>query len=201
MNKFTIIIFTICVVACNNTNKMNEKEIELIEIGDETTAFRVLTINNADDLAILRTPCTDLNFAADSLLIKKLIARLYATLTMENGVGIAAPQIGISRNLFLFMRIDKPEHPVEVAINPKIVRKPDESICFEGDGCLSIPGEKGNTQRYAWIEVEYQNEHGQVCKARLNGLSRNEDFTGVIFQHEYDHLQGILYTDRLIVEE
>lgn len=177
---------------------MNEKERNLIDSGDYNTPFRVLTIDNANDLKVLRTPCKDLNYEGDSAMIKKLAARLLSTMIAENGVGIAAPQIGISRNIFVFMRINQPNHPVEIAINPRIINKPNESICFEGDGCLSIPGQSGNTARYAWIEVEYLNIEGVTIRERLEGFSRTDDFTGIIFQHEYDHLQGVLYTDKLI---
>ena len=139
MHKIALLLLTIAFIGCNNANRMNETERNLIESGDYNTPFRVLTINDADDLKVLRTQCKDLNFERDSALIKKLAARLLATMIAENGVGIAAPQIGISRNIFLFMRINHPNHPVEIAINPRIINKPSDTICFEGDGCLSIP--------------------------------------------------------------
>ena len=198
MRTIALLVLIIAIIGCNKPNRMNEKERNLIDSGDYNTPFRVLTIDNANDLKVLRTPCKDLNYEGDSALIKKLAARLLSTMIAENGVGIAAPQIGISRNIFLFMRINQPNHPVEIAINPRIVNKPNESICFEGDGCLSIPGQSGNTARYAWIEVEYLNIEGVKKRERLEGFSRNDDFTGIIFQHEYDHLQGVLYTDKLI---
>ena len=198
MRTIALLVLIIAMIGCNKPNRMNEKERNLIDSGDYNTPFRVLTIDNANDLKVLRTPCKDLNYEGDSAMIKKLAARLLSTMIAENGVGIAAPQIGISRNIFVFMRINQPNHPVEIAINPRIVNKPNESICFEGDGCLSIPGQSGNTARYAWIEVEYLNIEGVKIRERLEGFSRNDDFTGIIFQHEYDHLQGVLYTDKLI---
>lgn len=198
MPKF---IFLICAAmlcfSCNNKTIMTEQERNLILSGDENTPFRVLTVDNATDSLFLRTECRDLNYKADSVLISRLIARMDTTMKAENGVGIAAPQIGIPRNIFLFMRIDKPGNPVEVAINPRIANKPNETICFEGDGCLSVPGRSGNSVRYAWIEVEYLNAKGETVRERLEGYSRDTDFTGIIFQHEFDHLRGILYTDKL----
>jgi peptide deformylase len=196
-----LLLLITALIGCNNGNRMNETERNLIESGDYNTPFRVLTIDNADDLKVLRTVCTNLNYERDSALIKKMAARMLATMIAENGVGIAAPQIGISRNIFLFMRINHPNHPVEIAINPRIINKPNETICFEGDGCLSIPGQSGNTARYAWVEVEYLNIEGETIRERLEGFSRTDDFTGIIFQHEYDHLKGILYTDRVIENE
>lgn len=115
----------------------------------------------------------------------------------ESGVGIAAPQVGILRNVFLFTRIDKPEKPVEVAINPRIINYSSEKVCFERDGCLSIPDQSGNSLRYKWVEVEYLNEKGESIRETLKGYERSGDFTGIIFQHEFDHLNGILYTDKL----
>jgi peptide deformylase len=119
------------------------------------------------------------------------------TLEIENGVGIAAPQVGISKNLFLFLRLDLPDNPVHVVVNPKIIHYPDTTVCFERVGCLSIPDRSGNSVSYPWIDVEYWNEKGEKIRERLEGYSRQNTFTAVIFQHEYDHTKGILFTDKL----
>lgn len=201
MSKYLFLIYaTLLSISCSQKQIMTEQERNMILSGDENTPFRVLTVDDAADSLILRTECIDLDFKADSALIARLIARMDTTMKAENGVGLAAPQIGILRNIFLFVRIDKPGNPVEVAINPRIVNKPDETICFEGDGCLSIPGQSGNSVRYAWIEVEYLNAKGEMVRERLEGFSRKTDFTGIIFQHEFDHLRGVLYTDKLYEE-
>lgn len=179
---------------------MTNEEKQIIYNNDIETPFRVLTVDHAADSIFLRKKSfliEDAVRVAQNKDMQHLIARLKLTMATESGVGIAAPQIGISRRVFLFMRFDKPDLPVEVAINPRIVNHPDETICFEGDGCLSIPDQNGNTKRYAWIDVEYYNEKGELIKERLEGASRESDFTGIIFQHEYDHLDGILFTDRL----
>lgn len=178
---------------------MTKEEITLINDGTVDTPYRVLLTTDKEDSLFLRQKSSDIK-TEDITTNKDLqlfIERLKLTLAEESGVGIASPQVGLARNLFLFMRLDKPGIPVEVAINPRIVGHPDEVICFENDGCLSIPDLSGNTKRYAWIDVEYYNENGELVKERLSGYSREGDFTGVIFQHEYDHLQGILFIDRL----
>lgn len=172
-------------------------EKSLIRNGDSTTPFRVLKIDNEHDSLFLRTPSKDLDLLENKEDIALLIARLRTTMAVESGVGIAAPQVGIGRNLFLFTRINDPDHPVVAAINPRIVNRPAETICFERDGCLSIPGISGNTDRYAWVDVEYTNEEGQLIRERLEGYSRQGNFTGVVFQHEFDHLQGVLFIDKL----
>lgn len=175
---------------------MTKEELDLITQFDEQTPFRVLQVSVPEELKVLRTKSKDVDLN-NSLILRQLIDRLKITLTEEQGVGIAAPQVGINRNLFLFVRVDKEGEPVEVAINPRIVNHPEQTVCFEGDGCLSIPGISGNSVRYPWIDVEYINEQGKRVKERLEGYSRLDNFVAVIFQHEYDHLQGVLFTDKL----
>lgn len=178
---------------------MTSNEKVLIHNGAIDTPFRVLQTDVKQDSLFLRKKCTDLDIK-DIISNKDLqlfINRLRLTLAVQSGVGIAAPQVGLGRNLFLFMRIDKKGIPVQVAINPRIVNHSDEIILFEGDGCLSVPKLSGTTKRYAWIDVEFYNEKGEFIKERLSGTSRESDFTGVIFQHEFDHLQGVLFIDKL----
>ena len=95
------------------------------------------------------------------------------------------------------MRLDLPEQPVTVVINPLITAIPDSTVCFECDGCLSIPNFSGNSVRYPWIDVEYYNLQGEKVLEKLIGYNRKDGFTGVIFQHEYDHTKGILFIDKL----
>jgi peptide deformylase len=197
--KICLIITGIIVLlhSCKTAQPFTGADKSLIISGKAETPFRVLLITDRKDSVVLRTPCIDLkNFAADSAFLL-LVARLKKTLEVENGVGIAAPQIGISKNLFLFMRLDLPDNPVIVVVNPKIIHHPDTMVCFERDGCLSIPDRSGNSIRYPWVEVEYLNEKGKKIRERLEGYSRQNTFTSVIFQHEYDHTRGILFTDKL----
>lgn len=163
--------------------------------------FRVLLTDNKEDSLFLRKKSINIENVKDIANNKEwqyFIERLKLTMAVEMGVGIAAPQVGVGRNLFLFTRIDKPEMPVEVAINPKIVAHSENTISFEGDGCLSVPNMSGTSIRYEWVEVEYYNEKGELKKERLSGGSRGSDFTGVVFQHEFDHLQGVLFIDKLV---
>jgi peptide deformylase len=174
----------------------NEEKI-LINSGEANESFRVLLTTNAEDSLILRQKSQTIELTKDIDDLKLLIARLKVTLETEHGVGIAAPQVGILRNLFIIVRVDKPGMPVEAVINPVIVSHPDETVCFERDGCLSIPEISGNSIRYAWIEVEYFNENGAKIREKLSGHSRKDNFAAIIFQHEYDHLQGVLFIDKL----
>lgn len=180
---------------------MTKQELELINNGDEGTPYRVLLTTDKQDLSTLRQKSKDIEIEEiKNKDIQLFIRRLALTMDVESGVGIAAPQVGINRNIFIFVRLDMPNYPVHAAINPKIVGHSDEIVCFEGDGCLSIPNTSGNTKRYAWIDVEYYNENGEPVRERLSGYSRRGDFTGVVFQHEFDHLKGILFTDKLCEE-
>lgn len=196
---YLLMIF-IGLFACNPMRKMTDKERDLIFSGRQNVPFRVLQTDNVDDSLFLRERSLNVENIESFVKDKNwqyFIERLKLTMDIESGVGIAAIQVGIQRNIFLFMRLDKVDRPIEVAINPRIVNHPEEFICFKNDGCLSIPDMSGDTKRYEWVDVEYYNEKGDFVKERLSGYSRTGDFTGVIFQHEYDHLQGILYIDKI----
>ena len=203
MKKVLLLIMSASILlACNSLKKMTKQEYSIINNGGENTdvAFMVLQTTNEEDSLFLRKKSTDISDIQEISKHKDwqyFLDRLKYTMAVESGVGIAAPQVGIARNIFLFTRIDKPTKDVQVAINPKIVNHSEETVCFEGDGCLSIPGQSGTSKRYKWIDVEYYTENGELIKERLHSGARTEDFTGVIFQHEFDHLQGILYIDKL----
>ena len=196
-NDLIIIGMSLLFISCKTAQPFAKADQSLIRSGTAEMPFRVLQVSDKQDSILLRKPCNDLkNFAADPA-FHLLLARLKTTLEVENGVGIAAPQVGIPKNLFLFMRLDLPDNPVQVAVNPKIIRHPDTMVCFERDGCLSVSGRSGNSLRYPWVEVEYLDEKGEKVRERLEGYSRRDTFTAIIFQHEYDHTQGILFTDKL----
>jgi len=192
----TASIFLLFFLNSCNALKITIEEKYFINQENYNTPFKVLTINNMNDSLSLRNRCKDVDIVKDKDIIQKFIARLDTTLKNENGVGIAASQVGIFRNIFLFTRFDKKNNPVECAINPRIVKYSDETFCFERDACLSIPKQKANTLRYKWVEVKYLNLKGETIREKLTGYSRKEDFTSIIFQHELDHLNGVLYIDR-----
>lgn len=178
-----------------------ERELEIIYNGIESEPFRILQTTDYVDSIVLRMNSSDIEFA-DSIIesdaFQYFLNRLHVTLKESGGVGIAAPQVGVLKNIFLFQRIDKPDQDVQVAINPIIENYPFEKVVFERDACLSIPNLSGNSLRYPWIDVKYMDEKGAIQHERLNGYSRSDDFTAVIFQHEYDHLHGILFIDKIL---
>lgn len=197
MKLSLVLLIVLTLFSVKSMAQFTQDEKDLINSGTTETPFRVLKVTDQQDSIFLRQKCSDIENINESEDLQLLIDRLKATMAAESGVGIAAPQVGIGRNIFLFTRIDKANYPVIVAINPKIVNHPKETICFERDGCLSIPGISGNSIRYPWVDVEYTDENGNLVQERLEGYSRESDFTGIIFQHEFDHLQGVLFIDKL----
>lgn len=179
------------------TSSFTAAERQLIAAGQSNDTFRVLSIADKQDSLILRKRSRDLKQIKENKDLSRLLARMKVTMDAEEGIGIAAPQVGINRNIFLFTRIDAPRQKVQAAINPRITAHSDSLVCFERDGCLSIPGIRGNSKRYAWIEVSYYDENGNLIKERFSGHKRPDNFTNIIFQHEYDHINGILFIDKL----
>ena len=128
--------------------------------------------------------------------IQNLIDNLIATVGQANGVGIAAPQVAESYRLFIVAsrpNLRYPNAPTmepTAMINPKILAHSSE-VVKGWEGCLSIPEIRGYVPRYEAIEIEYTDRNGKLQKQELN------DFVARIFQHEYDHLNGIVFLDRL----
>ncbi|RRJ92638.1 peptide deformylase [Paenimyroides tangerinum] len=169
-------------------NQFTTEELELINAFDADVPFRVLQTTNSEDLKILKTQSTEIN--SINLDLAHLIQRMHETVTNENskGVGIAAPQVGINRQVILVQRVDKEDRPFEFYINPKIIWQSE--ILREGDeGCLSIPDVYKSVKRSLVITIEFQNLENEIFSETLEG------FVAVIFQHEIDHLNGILFTD------
>ena len=126
-----------------------------------------------------------------------LLDDMVETMREAPGVGLAAPQIGLSERIIVIEYFEKEElEEVENApkkvwalINPEIV-KASEEMLFGAEGCLSIPGIVGEVERHAEVQVKALNKHGKPVKIKAKGwLAR-------IFQHEIDHLNGIMFTER-----
>ena len=142
---------------------------------------------------ILRQPAQPVEDNTD---ISFLIDALIATATAANGVGIAAPQVSQPYRLFIVASRPNPRYPnapsmePTAMINPRILSHSDQTV-KDWEGCLSIPGIRGLVPRYREIEVEYTDREGKRQHQEL------KDFVARIFQHELDHLDGILFIDRL----
>jgi peptide deformylase len=120
--------------------------------------------------------------------IKKLIDSMKETLHEANGIGLAAPQVGVSLRL---ITICLPEENAEdiILINPEIVKKSGEREIEER--CLSVPGYKGQIKRSLTITVKGRNESWKEVRVKA------EDLLAQALEHEIDHLNGVLYVDRL----
>lgn len=191
--------------SCNTTpENFNHQELSLIHEAD--SIMRVLTIDNPEDFAVLRAKSTDLSVdALRSDDYKRLAELMLATVThpSQDGVGIAAPQVGLNRRVVAVQRFDKEEVlpdgsegcPFKVYPNIRIVSM-SESLESGPEGCLSVPDRRGEVMRAREIVIEYANinlldEEDHMVRETVYG------FTAVIFQHEVDHLEGTLYIDRL----
>lgn len=128
--------------------------------------------------------------------LRELVADMYETMDAAPGVGLAAPQVGVPLRVFTFSYTDEDEHTSRgVAINPELWITPtpagqaDEDMDIEG--CLSFPGERFPLLRAESAILRAVDLEGRPFEIRATGwLAR-------IFQHEYDHLEGVLYVDRL----
>lgn len=125
-----------------------------------------------------------------------LLSVLQNAMLESNGVGIAAPQLGASRQVIIVAsrptaRYPKAPDMAPVAmVNPRF-RIVDDNVVKDWEGCLSVPGIRALVPRYRSVRVDYQDAHGRPGRMIL------EDFPARVFQHEYDHLQGLVYLDRV----
>ena len=158
----------------------------------ENLVMRVLTTESKEDMEVLRTRCdgfSDKEIASDDfkLLARKMIATV--TSPEQDGVGIAGPQVGVSKRIVAVMRYDKEDQPFEVYPNVKVTAARGEKE-FGPEGCLSVPGRRGDVLRWQDIDITYTDPVTlKMVTERIQG------YTAVIFQHECDHLDGILYID------
>ncbi|HNW97539.1 MAG TPA: peptide deformylase [Bacteroidales bacterium] len=174
-----------------------QAEKDAILKGDTNDIMRILITSIYDDSLILRKQSREVRVDASDSVLYRIVRRMYYTLMASGGgVGIAAPQVGINRDIIWLQRLDKVGKPFEYYLNPKIVLYSNKAVLFTGDGCLSIPGVNGNSHRYSAVVVEYDLLDGSHHEELIEGYG-GSNFTAIIFQHEIDHLNGILFIDRL----
>lgn len=127
---------------------------------------------------------------------KKLIQQMFYTMYRSGGVGLAAPQVDISRQIAVIhikpnkLRKNLKTLPKTVIVNPKILSRSKEMVA-DCEGCLSFPGIRGLVPRHKKIKVRYADEHGKTMTREL------ADFQARVFQHEIDHLSGVVYVDQM----
>lgn len=130
---------------------------------------------------------------------KKLIRDMFDTMHHENGIGLAAPQVGVLKRVVIVgSEEENPRYPdaplirEQILINP-VIQTLEEPKAGQGywEGCLSVPGMRGYVERSQKIKLQYFDEKWQFHELVVEG------FPAVVYQHECDHLDGILYVDRL----
>ncbi len=152
----------------------------------------------------LANPPLDIHFLGDRVLrqpakrvakvddkIRTLVKEMLQTMYSADGIGLAAPQVGVNKQLIVIdCELDDPEHPPLVLINPKIIRS-SKQVCSSDEGCLSIPGVYLEVERPEAIEVSYKDENGKPQKLQA------KDLLARVIQHEMDHLNGVMFVDRV----
>ena len=196
MRKLTAILAPVLMLGacCTNVNlTMTPEEIKLID--ESSDVMRILTTDNAEDLAVLRSQSRDFSLAdIETVEYRNLASKLITTLqSTDGGVGLAAPQVGIKRRVVAVQRVDKEGEPIEVYPNIRIEEFRGE-LQAGPEGCLSVPDRRGEVLRSQDITIVYTDASlGQPREIREDVSG----FAAVIFQHEVDHLDGILYIDKL----
>lgn len=188
-----MIIATLGLAACGETFTAAERETIH---ADGRGIMRVLSIDNEADSLALRKESQPMS---EQMLRTEEYALLRGRMlqTVQNpeaeGVGIAAPQVGVHRAMIAVQRFDKEGEPFEFYLNPEIIERIGEKA-DGGEGCLSVPELYGNVSRWQHIVLRYRDEQWVEHTEHIEG------FTAVIFQHEVDHLSGRLFIDYLSAE-
>lgn len=189
--KKLILVFSCALmfVACGGGFTAKEREVIYAGEGD---IMRLVTIADKADSLLLRStskPMTEKMVQSEEF--ATLCRRMLATVKdpSNEGVGIAAPQVGVLRRMVAVQRFDKQGEPFEFFLNPEIVALMGEQK-FGGEGCLSVPNQYGQVARSQQIVLRYRDTDFVEHTDTISG------FTAVICQHEVDHLDGVLYIDK-----
>ncbi len=148
-----------------------------------------LNVVTGQDTPILRIVCDKVeNFDKD---LKKLAKDMIETMHATNGIGIAAPQVGVNARIFISAINSDTRKPKElVCVNPEVLYRSPEQVVAE-EGCLSLPQKFGNVKRASEIFVRFYDLKGKEQNLRLIGMDAR------VFLHELDHLNGVLFIDKL----
>jgi peptide deformylase len=138
---------------------------------------------------VLRQPAKRITKIDDEL--RQLIREMLQTMYSKDGIGLAAPQVGVHKQLIVIdLEPDNPANPPLVLINPTI-KQVSKEICVAQEGCLSIPNVYLDVKRPDVVEISYKDEHGRPQTLKAN------DLLGRCIQHEMDHLNGVVFVDRV----
>ena len=186
MKKISLLF--ILFIGLMNAQKLTPSEISIINQGDKNSALPIYQTTDENQHKTLLSLSAEIDPLDKNTAV--LVSRMKESLlSTDGGVGIAAPQVGINRKVIWVQRFDKKGEPLEYFINPVIVWRSElQNLGPEGD--LSIPDFRDQFYRSKVIQLEYVDLKGQKYSEIVEG------FTAVIFQHEIDHLFGILISDK-----
>jgi len=132
--------------------------------------------------------------------LHELIADMFDTMAAADGAGLAAPQIGVAKRVMIFGVESNPRYPDAEPVPTTVLLNASYEVLDEAEvsgweGCLSVPGMRGWVPRYRRIRYRGFDQYGEPVEREADG------FHAVVFQHEYDHLDGVLYPDRIVEKE
>lgn len=188
-----LVIFLLALHACKTDGFNRQEQQRILDQTNNGSIMPLFTVNVNSDSLLLRQQARRINSRnLQKPLMTLLKNRMLATVndSLNLGVGIAAPQVGISVQMVLVQRFDKEAEPFEVYYNPVIVAYGD-SIKAGREGCLSVPHYRSEVERAQSIVLSYLDSTGKERTEEIKG------FTAVIFQHEVDHIKGKLYYDHV----
>lgn len=187
MRKYSLLLILFSVFTFSQ--KYTKQEIARITEGNTDTALPIFQTSDSLEHQVLLDHSIDAN--PKNQYTKILVDRMKSALiSTDGGVGIAAPQVGINRNVIWAKRFDKEGTPLEYFINPKILWR-SEVLNLGPEGDLSIEVFRDYFYRSQVIQLEYFDLNGKKHTEIVEG------FTAVILQHEIDHLSGILISDKI----
>lgn len=129
--------------------------------------------------------------------LKAFIRDMGETMFHDSGVGLAAPQVGVNKRVIVYDShaadpdLEEETREFTALINPEIIKKSEETFVSENEGCLSVADFRSDVKRHVWVTVRAQNIDGKKLEFDADGL------LSVIMQHEIDHLDGVLFIDRI----
>ncbi len=190
--KKSILFLVLAAVAATACQSWPDDSKSIIHSSGQV--MRVLTVDNEADSTFLRQPCVnipvrELKGETYAMLAGKMVATV--TDPSQDGVGLAGPQVGVRCRVVAVQRFDKEGEPFEVYPNVRITATRGEKA-LGPEGCLSVPSAYGEVERWQDIDITYTS-----VNTLRDTIEHITGFTAVIFQHECDHLDGIIYTDYL----
>ena len=202
LKKTALFVALLMLASCGNMPKMTMTGEETRLINESPEIMRILSIDDDADIAVLRRSSVNFNLSdINSAEYRSLAGKLVRTLeNTDGGVGLAAPQVGINRRVVAVQRVDKEGEPIEVYPNIRIEEFRGE-METGSEGCLSVPDQMGDVMRYRDITIVYTDVNSDRMDQPREIREDVSGFAAVIFQHEVDHLEGVLFIDKRLTSD